>query len=165
MFGKPLLTFEALESSNKTAADLLSRGEVAHGAVILANEQSDGRGQRGSAWRSAPGLDLTFTIVVQPHGLRADAQFVLGKIAALAVSDVVRAHVPEGVKIKWPNDVLVERRKVAGILIKNDIVGELVLNSLIGIGFNVNSKDHDPDHVATSLTLETGRTFDRMAVL
>lgn len=160
MFGSNVLTYDRLESTNKTAADLLSNAKVAHGAVILAREQTDGRGQRGSSWRAAPGQDLTLSIVAEPKALRADAQFVLGKIAALAVYDVVRARVPEHVRIKWPNDVLVERRKIAGILIKNDLVGELVLHSIIGIGLNVNSTDHDEELLATSLVRETGHPCD-----
>ncbi len=165
MFGDPTLTFDRIDSTNKTAAELLSLSKVGHGAVILAHDQSDGRGQRGSSWRSVPGLDLTLSIVADPRALRADVQFVLAKIAALAVYDVVREHVNDNVRIKWPNDILVERRKVAGILIKNDIVGDLVMNSVIGIGLNVNNTVFDPDLVATSLALETGRTFDRMEVM
>lgn len=165
MFGNTLLTFDRVESTNKTAADLLSLSKVDHGAVILAHEQTAGRGQRGSSWHAAAGLDLTLSIVVKPMALRADEQFALGKIAALAVHDVVRTHVVGDVRIKWPNDVLVERRKVAGILIKNDIVGELVMSSVIGIGLNVNNTALDPGLVATSLALETGRTHDRMGVM
>lgn len=164
VFGDQLLTFDEVASTNKTAAELLADAKVGHGAVILAHSQSDGRGQRGSQWRSVGGLDITLSIVVQPKALRADGQFVLGKMAALAVYDVVRAHVAADVRIKWPNDILVERRKIAGILIKNDVVGELVLASIIGIGLNVNNTDLDPDLRATSLAMETGLVFDRSAI-
>lgn len=164
-FGHPLHEFEVLESTNKTAADLLSRTQVAHGAVILAHAQQDGRGQRGRVWQSMPGRDLTFSIVAKPQGLRADAQFAISKVAALAVHDVLRTKVQADVRIKWPNDVLIERRKVAGILIKNEIVGELVMSSIIGIGMNVNSSGLPEELVATSLLQETGVEHDRKALL
>ena len=163
--GIPLIAFDSLESTNKTAAELLAMSKVGHGAAILAHAQTDGRGQRGSAWASAPGKDIALSIVLKPTGLRADNQFVLGKLAALAVSDVVRAYMHADVRIKWPNDILVNRRKIAGILIKNDIIGELVVNSIIGIGINVNSTDLKPDLVATSLAVECGRSFDCPAIV
>ncbi|HMC97595.1 MAG TPA: biotin--[acetyl-CoA-carboxylase] ligase [Flavobacteriales bacterium] len=163
--GGQLLEFDSVASTNKTAAELLSQSKVRHGAVILAHEQTDGRGQRGRSWISRSGLDLTFSIVLQPHGLRADAQFALGKIAALAVHDAVQHCVSGDVRIKWPNDILVERRKVAGILIKNEVVGELVMSSIVGIGLNVNSTGLDPDLVGTSLAMEGGRALDRITLL
>lgn len=158
--GVPIIAFDSIESTNKTAAELLRLSKVHHGAVILAREQTVGRGQRDRAWTAQPGLDLTMSVVLKPAALRAEEQFVLGKLAALAVADVARAIVAREVRIKWPNDVLVERRKLAGILIKNEVVGELVQNSIVGIGLNVNSTDLPETLMATSLRLETGRIED-----
>lgn len=163
--GGQLLEFDSVASTNKTAAELLSLSKVRHGAVILAHEQTDGRGQRGRSWISRTGLDLTFSIVLRPEGLRVDAQFALARIAALAVHDVVQHCVSAEVRIKWPNDILVERRKVAGILIKNEVVGELVMSSIVGIGLNVNSTGIDPELVGTSLAMEGGRALDRITLL
>lgn len=165
LFGNPLLQFAELDSTNKTAAELLARGEARHGTAIVAHAQRHGVGQRGRTWTMAPALDLALSIVTEPHGLRADAQFALSKAAALAVHDTVRDHVSGDVRIKWPNDVLVGRHKVAGILIRNELSGDRVAASIIGIGLNVNNTDLDPALVATSLALETGRALDRMAVL
>lgn len=165
MFGEPLLQYEALESTNKTAADLLDGHKAAHGTVILAHAQHDGRGQRGRSWLSQAGQDLTFTVVTKPRALRADAQFAISKVAALAVHDAVRTRVQGDVRVKWPNDVLIDRRKVAGILIKNEIVGELVVSSLVGVGINVNSGGFPDELVATSLAMEAGAPTDRMALL
>jgi len=158
--GDPILTFDSLESTNKTAAELLSLSKVQHGAVIVAREQTAGRGQRGRVWTSEPGADLTMSIVLKPERLRAEDQFVLGKMAALAVAEVVRGLVPGVVRIKWPNDVLVEREKVAGILIKNEIVGELVQSSVVGIGINANSSGFPVDLMATSLLNAGGQHVD-----
>jgi len=163
--GGPFIELPSVESTNKTAAEHLRLSKLRHGSVILAHEQTAGRGQRGRQWVSAPGRDLALSIVVAPPALRADGQFVLAKLAALAVHDTVASLVPGEVRIKWPNDVLVDRRKVAGILIENELAGERVAWSIIGIGLNVNSTDLPEELAATSLALERGVELDRMAVL
>ncbi len=154
--GHPVIAFDSLESTNKTAAELLNLSKVQHGAVILAHAQTAGEGQRGRSWRSEAGADLTMSVVLEPGRLRAEEQFVLGQVAALAVAEVVRQLVPGDVRIKWPNDVLVGRRKVAGILIKNEVVGEWVQSSVVGIGINANSSGFPEELVATSIQLEAG---------
>lgn len=158
--GDPVFAFDTLESTNKTAAELLKLSKVQHGAVILAREQTSGRGQRGRTWTSVAGADLLVSIVLKPSRLRAEDQFVLAKLAALAVAEVVRTMVPTDVRVKWPNDVLVERRKLAGILIKNEVVGELVQSCIVGIGINGNSQEFPEELVATSLRSETGQEVD-----
>ena len=154
--GHPVISFDTVESTNKTAAELLRLSKVQHGAVIVARAQTAGEGQRGRTWVSEPGADLTLSVVLEPERLRAVDQFELSKVAALAVAEVVRQRVSGEVRIKWPNDVLVGRNKVSGILIKNELVGEWVQSSVVGIGINVNSAGFPDELVATSLLLETG---------
>lgn len=170
--GATLVELERVDSTNKYAADRLGLPELPHGAVILAHEQTAGRGQRGRTWSSAKGLDLTFSIVLRPPDLKAADQFVLAKVAALAVQDVVEevmgvsAGLGGGpVRVKWPNDVLVGTRKVAGILIHNELVGDRVQAAIVGIGLNVNSTELQTEQDATSLRLEAGREQDRRALL
>ncbi len=163
--GVPIIAFDSLESTNKTAAELLRLSKVQHGAVIVAREQTAGRGQRGRVWTAQPGLDLMVSVVLKPRALRAEDQFGLGKMAALAVAEAIRTLVPGDVRIKWPNDVLVERNKIAGILIKNEVVGELVQSSVVGIGINVNSSGFPEELAATSLSMETGRLVDLKVLL
>lgn len=165
VFGSQFIELGSAPSTNKIAAEMLSVGQVRHGAVILAHQQTAGQGQRGRTWISAPDQDLTFSVVLVPNDLRAEEQFILSKIAALAVVDVVKATVKGEAKIKWPNDILVERRKVAGILIQNELIGEKVASCVIGIGINVNSSDLPEDLLATSLSLECGHALDRSALL
>ncbi|MCB0769772.1 MAG: biotin--[acetyl-CoA-carboxylase] ligase [Flavobacteriales bacterium] len=163
--GAPVLAFESLESTNKMAAELFGLSKVQHGAVIMANEQTAGRGQRDRVWVAQKGADLTVSVVLEPPGLRAEDQFVLSKLAALAVSDVVRTWIGGPVAVKWPNDVLVGRRKIAGILIENDVMGERVACSVVGIGINVNSSGFPEDLMATSMLLESGGRVDLTDVL
>jgi BirA family transcriptional regulator, biotin operon repressor / biotin---[acetyl-CoA-carboxylase] ligase len=165
VFGKQLIELRTAESTNKTAAEMLQRSELRHGAVILAHEQTAGQGQRGRSWFSHIDDDLTFSIVLFPDDLRAEHQFILSKIAALAVYEVVSSVVKGDVRIKWPNDILVERRKIAGILIQNDVIGEMVSCAVIGIGLNVNSTRFDEGLMATSMELECGYSVDRWKLL
>jgi len=165
--GTPLVVLESTDSTNKHAADLLAQGKVAHGAVILAHAQTAGRGQRGRVWHSGAGLDLTLSVVLGFQRLRADAQFALAKAVALAVHDTVAATLgarSAEARIKWPNDVLVGSRKIAGILIANELMGGQVRSSIAGIGLNVNSTGFPEGLNATSLGVETGRQHDRMAL-
>ncbi|MBK9148683.1 MAG: biotin--[acetyl-CoA-carboxylase] ligase [Flavobacteriales bacterium] len=164
-FGHPLFEYDQLASTNAEAAAALAVGSVAHGAAVWAHSQTAGEGQRGRPWRSQPGLDLTFSVVCEPRGLRADRQFALSKVAALAVYDAIRPHVQDDLRIKWPNDLLVAQRKVAGILIRNELSGDRVSSCIIGIGLNVNSTVFDPDLVATSLRNECGQELERRTVL
>jgi BirA family biotin operon repressor/biotin-[acetyl-CoA-carboxylase] ligase len=164
-FTDHLVELPSVESTNKYAAETLRVSNLPHGTVILAHEQTAGRGQRGRTWHSGAGLDLTCSFVLQPALLRADEQFRVAQAAALAVRSTVAGLVPGPVRVKWPNDILIDRAKVAGILIQNELVGEHIAWSIIGIGLNVNSTEMDPAHRATSLRLAAGLRFDPAAVL
>lgn len=155
--GEQLIRVDRAESTNKLAAELIELSKVQHGSVILAREQTAGRGQMGRTWISQPGKDLTLSIVLRTPSLRVEDQFLLSKMAALAVRDVVCHFVPEDVWIKWPNDIFIGRRKVAGILIKNEIIGDLVLGTIIGVGLNVNSTEFPETLMATSLSRQVGK--------
>ncbi|HMU14377.1 MAG: biotin--[acetyl-CoA-carboxylase] ligase [Bacteroidetes bacterium] len=166
--GVPLITLERTESTNKYAAELLSQGKVAHGAVIVAHEQTAGRGQRGRIWHSQAGADLAMSVVLGYKRLEAGAQFTLSKAVALAVHDMVTGALGGSaveVRIKWPNDVLCGSRKIAGILIASELMGSQVRNSIVGIGINLNGTGFPEGLNATGLRLETGRDHDRMVVL
>ncbi|NUQ16629.1 MAG: biotin--[acetyl-CoA-carboxylase] ligase [Flavobacteriales bacterium] len=163
MIGSVRIELATVDSTNKHAADLLRLTEVQHGTVILAHEQTQGRGQRDRSWHSEPGLDLTFSVVLRPAGLAAGHQFVLAQFAALAVRDALLRSGLQDVQVKWPNDVLVGPRKVAGILIQNELQGGLVRHAVVGIGLNVNQEASDfageLAESATSLQLATGKPW------
>lgn len=157
VIGEHVIVLASVDSTNKTAAELIQLSKAGHGTVIMAQEQTAGRGQRGRLWQSMPGRDLTFSLVLEPKELRADAQFGLAKLAALALLDTLSLLLPGRVKLKWPNDLLVDRLKIAGILIECDLVGEKVRHAIIGVGLNVNSTDLPAEFAATSLSLENGK--------
>lgn len=161
VIGERVLVLDTVDSTNKYAATALSRHEVGHGTAIMALEQTSGRGQREREWITAPGLDLAASLVLVPWNFLATEQFNLAKAAALAVHDVVSEALREvgkddrEARIKWPNDVLVGRNKVAGILIVNELKGPYVASSIVGIGINVNSTGLPSELAATSLLQET----------
>jgi BirA family biotin operon repressor/biotin-[acetyl-CoA-carboxylase] ligase len=164
--GEELVRLATVDSTNNYAAKGVAQGEFRHGTVILAHEQTAGQGQRGRHWIMAPGLDLALSVVLLPEQLTAMAQFKVAKLAALAVHDTVAGILADAgrdvaeVRVKWPNDVLVGRNKVAGILIVNELKGAAVASSIVGIGLNVNSTGPEGETGATSLYRETGRTSD-----
>ena len=127
------------------------------GTVVYTPEQRAGRGQRKNAWHSAPGLNLTFSVLYHPQFLAPDHSFALNRVASLAVRAVVAQVLPgHKVEVKWPNDVLVNDKKIAGILIETTLERSQLRTAIIGIGLNVNQTDF-PDNLvrpATSLALE-----------
>ncbi len=134
------------------------------GDVILAERQSQGRGQKGNRWSSKTGANLTFSVILCPDFLPAERQFRLLQSVALAVADTLDAFgVPA--RIKWPNDIYAGDRKAVGMLIENDLSNGYIARSIAGIGINVNQTEFDPALPnPTSLALERGQFFDRGAV-
>ena len=134
--------FDELSSTNDYARYITRQSVVESGTVVRTDRQTAGRGQLGAVWESAPGENLTLTIILHPDWLRAEAQAGLSQAVALAVAATIREVTPELTPcIKWPNDLLVRGKKVAGILIENTISGQVITQSLIGIGVNINQSN------------------------
>ena len=149
------------DSTNEEARRRIS--DIDNLSVLSALEQTSGRGQRGNTWSSAPGENLTFSIVLKfsiPGNIReilpavkAYDQFILTEIASLSVVDFLSRHHIEA-KIKWPNDIYIGRRKICGMLIENSIRGSHLSSSIIGIGLNINQRNFDvsiPNPISMSL--------------
>jgi len=150
--------FPALDSTNEYAAQRLARGRPAEGTIVTTFDQPAGRGQMGNRWISAPGKGLAFSLILYPGFLPPERTFLLNQMASLAVRDLLQPLLSPLVRVKWPNDVLVNHRKVAGILIQNTLGRKGLTSSVIGIGMNVNQDDF-PDHLpqAGSLRLLSGK--------
>lgn len=155
-----------LDRTVSTNDDLLAeaRDGAREGRVIVAEEQTGGRGRRGRAWHSPPGANLYLSALLRPSAKPAAALPPLSLVVGLAVAEAV-AEVAPGLEplVKWPNDVLVRGRKLAGVL--NELVGcpGSGLALVVGVGINVNQEAF-PDELrelATSLRLETGRPHAR----
>ncbi|MBD5346639.1 MAG: biotin--[acetyl-CoA-carboxylase] ligase [Bacteroides sp.] len=114
---------------------------LSHGTVILARRQSAGRGQRGNSWEAEPDKNVTMSLLLRELPVDAPRQFAVSEAVALAVADTVCRLVPERapeVCVKWPNDIYVADRKIAGILIECGIMGRGLTHAIAGIGLNVN---------------------------
>lgn len=160
--GKNLVFVPDCHSTNSLAMDLAQRRSGAEGTVVITDNQYSGRGQRGNLWISEPGKNLTFSVLLKPN-VRPDQQFILTQLVALAVADYVKTKTA-GVKIKWPNDILVNEKKVCGILIESSLSGAQVQFVIAGIGLNMNQTVFQNPR-ATSLKLETGIEFNLNAEL
>ena len=148
-------------STNDDARDARYR----HGDVVWAERQSAGRGQRGHAWSSAEGENLTFSLVLEPVQLAVGEQFLLSQAVALALVDTFAACGID-TRIKWTNDIYAGDRKLVGILIEHRYSGPTLARSVVGIGINVNQTAFDPALPnPVSMALAAGRRFDRREVL
>lgn len=159
--GKVFLHFPTLPSTNLYAQELLSKSKPSEGTVISTFNQTAGRGQIGSSWISEPGSNLTLSVILYPSFLDIRRQFLLNQAVSLAVRDFVAKYVQKNVFVKWPNDIYVEGRKIAGILLQSALAGNRMESVVAGVGVNVNQV-HFPDDIPnpTSLRLETGEELD-----
>jgi BirA family biotin operon repressor/biotin-[acetyl-CoA-carboxylase] ligase len=154
---------DELDSTQRLAREL-ARGGADEGTTVIAERQTAGRGRLGRHWHSPPGLNLYCSVVLRP-ALGPAAVPRLALIAGLAVVDAVREVAGLAGALKWPNDVLLDGRKVAGILTEMEAEVERVHFVIAGIGVNVNAADFPPDLAgkATSLRLAGGQPVDRAA--
>ncbi|MEN0045600.1 MAG: biotin--[acetyl-CoA-carboxylase] ligase [Bacteroidota bacterium] len=158
--GKVLLHFPRLASTNEYAFKLLEKQTVVEGTVISTAEQFKGKGQLGNTWESTPNENIAMSVVFHPHFLLPTQQFYLNIAVAIAVRETLAAYT-EGVQIKWSNDILINQKKVVGILIQNNLNAQQIQNSVVGIGINVNQQKFSPElEQASSLFLESGQKID-----
>ena len=155
--GKVIHHFEQLPSTNEYATDFITKNKPSEGTVISASNQTAGRGQHDSIWESTANQNLTLSIVFYPTFLLPKHQFWLSQAIALGVRDFIAMNTNKKVFIKWANDIYIEHKKVAGILIQNSISGTAIMNSTVGIGININQSEFgfEGNERATSLFLET----------
>ncbi|MFK7931876.1 MAG: biotin--[acetyl-CoA-carboxylase] ligase [Saprospiraceae bacterium] len=164
--GKNFIQFPELASTNAAAQELLTTTKPSEGTVITAVRQSAGRGQAGSQWESEAGKNVTMSVILYPHFLVVQQQFWLNRAITLGVRDTIAKLLGQSVKLKWPNDIYIKDKKVAGILIQNSLLGAKIQASIIGIGLNVNQTVFLSDAPnPTSLQLESQHSFDLPEVI
>ena len=126
-------------STNDYLAQLCKESKAKEFYTVMADIQTKGKGQRGNSWESEAGKNLTFSIVLYPTALEAPKQFCLSMLAALACHEALDNYT-NGFSIKWPNDIYWKDKKIGGILIENELEGEYIVQSIIGIGLNINQE-------------------------
>jgi BirA family biotin operon repressor/biotin-[acetyl-CoA-carboxylase] ligase len=160
--GNHIVRLGEVDSTNTFTMGLLRGADIAEGAVVTAKIQTSGRGQRGNSWFSEPGKNITCSILLKPVFLGVTRQFDLTRAVALGISDLLTDLLPgTQVHIKWPNDIIADGKKVAGILIENIVNGEQLSASVVGIGMNVNQSNFggDAPHAISVFQL-TGKEFE-----
>ena len=167
--------YDTLDSTNAEALrQLNAQGPTATtvpaGAVFRTHAQTAGRGQGANAWHATPGDNLTLSVVLRPDHLTAARLFALVQYTGLSVAATVNAFLPPDAaatgRVKWPNDVYVGDRKIAGVLVQNGLRGSAVAWSVLGVGLNVNESTFPPELQPSAVSLKqlTGRTLDPDAV-
>jgi len=158
--GKSILFLPSCHSTNTIALEKVRSGEASNGLIVITNEQTAGRGQRGNTWLSEPGANLTLSVVYLPKNLPVNKNFYLNIISSLAVSDTINHFLPKkAISVKWPNDVYCNKKKISGILIETSINQQCISSVVIGIGINVNEQISQIP-TAGSMLQETGHSFD-----
>jgi BirA family biotin operon repressor/biotin-[acetyl-CoA-carboxylase] ligase len=166
-WGLPAVHLLARTGSTNDAARALAEGGAPHGTLVLAEEQTAGRGRGGHAWSSPPGLGIWMSMIVRPASLPAPGllPILVGLAAAEAVDPFVR---PAVTNVKWPNDLQLAGRKIAGILCEGSWDGALPGAVIVGMGVNVlHAPDDFPEDVrgtATSLRIVAGWSPPRAEV-
>ncbi len=165
VFGKHIYHFFKTESTNRVALELGHAGEP-EGAVVLAEEQTAGRGRAGRKWHSERATGIYVTLLLRPKLSPAQAP-LLTLLAGLSVRAAIEAQTGAAVDLKWPNDLLLGGRKIGGILTEMHAEPTAVRFVIIGIGLNVNETKFPEEiaAVASSLRAETGRTHSRLELL
>lgn len=160
-------TFDSLPSTNQYC-ELLDLSQTEEFSIIYAHEQTAGIGQRGNHWESQPNKNLTFSLILKPNFLPAAEQYMLTKVISLGITDFLKSLIPEDniIKIKWPNDIYINNKKVCGILISNKLSRTNISASIIGVGLNVNQTDF-PSWVPNPISLKqiTGIEYDLLSLL
>lgn len=158
ILGNKIIRLDRVESTNSYLQEILLKQNCHEGLVVIADYQTSGRGQRGSLWESEIGKNLIFSFWLKPM-IEIENQFLISKVIALGVVDFLKKQTTHSVHIKWPNDILINYKKAAGILIENTLDSKIINGSVVGIGLNVNQDSFGRFPYATSLSIEAKKEF------
>lgn len=163
--GKKIYYFDELDSTNIKANRLAEEG-AEHGTLVVANQQKAGKGRRGRGWESPAGTSIYMTLLLKPDIVPSNAS-MLTLVAALAVAKGIEKMTGMEVKIKWPNDIVINGRKICGILTEMSAQIDYVNHIIIGIGINVHNKEFPQElsDRATSILMECGQSINRAALI
>ncbi len=161
-----IIKLNAIDSTNSYLKELAQKSAVETFTVIVANHQNLGRGQLGTTWVSDEGKNLTFSVLMSFGDFKIQDQFYLSMAVSLGLISALRRFISVSLKIKWPNDILAEKDKIAGILIENILRGAAINYSIVGIGLNVNQEIFPSDiENVSSLKSISGLVFNKDELL
>ena len=163
--GCEICFYESIDSTNILAGQMAKNG-AAHGTLVVADRQTAGRGRRGRVWESPAGRNLYFTLILRPN-LVPDKASMLTLVMAQAVKHAVSRHVEAACGIKWPNDLVMNSKKICGILTEMYVDAGSIGYVLIGVGVNVGIQEFPEELLdkATSIEAESEKKPDRKLLL
>ncbi len=154
-----------VDSTNRWLKSQIKMRDLNEGFVIRTDYQTAGRGQIDTVWESERAKNLLFSLVLMPENLSVHQQFLISQLVSVAICRCLETYLKQ-VKIKWPNDIYVGDKKIAGVLIENSWMGDRVKSSVVGIGLNVNQtkfKSNAPNPISMKNLL--GKSINRTIVL
>ena len=165
IIGNSFTELSSVSSTNIYAMDKVQANLAAHGAAFFSWEQTAGKGQMGKSWLANKGENCLLSVVLDSGFLSINQQFALSVVVALAGYDCLSAYISEELTIKWPNDLYWRDRKAAGILIENNLQGNIWAWAIAGIGINVNQTEF-PDIAKKVVSIKqiTGNTLDPILI-
>lgn len=163
--GHPVTCYDVLGSTN-LQAKLDAENGAGQGALVVADMQTAGRGRRGRSWSSPPGTNVYFTLILRPH-LAPDKASMVTPVMGLAVTEGIRRTCGLEALIKWPNDIVVNNKKVCGMLAEMSVERDFIHYVVIGVGINVGFQEFPEEiaNMATCLQEECGREVPRAELL
>ncbi|WP_458407060.1 biotin--[acetyl-CoA-carboxylase] ligase [Anaerotignum sp.] len=163
--GHPLYFYPETDTTNDRIRELALEG-APEGTLAVAEQQTAGRGRRGRIWQAPAESGIWMSLLLRPDIPPTQAS-VLTLLAGIALAEAIEAVTGMEVGIKWPNDILLNGKKLVGILTEMDCDMESIHSVTVGMGINVNTKEFPEDlkDIATSLYLESGKEFDRAALV
>lgn len=161
-----IVKLNAINSTNTFLKDLARESNVENYTVVVAENQTNGKGQFDNKWISERGKNLTFSIICKFNDLSVNNAFYLNCAISLAIYTVLKEYIPNRLTVKWPNDILSFQKKLCGILIENVVSTDKIQQAIVGVGLNVNQEIF-PNSLpnATSLKLSAGNDFDKGMLL
>lgn len=164
--GYRLYQADDLPSTNLWMRERAGKALLTDRSVLLAKHQSQGKGQGSNLWYDAPGESLLASIYLKTLPFRPNEIFFLNMAVSLSLYQSLSVYTKAEIRIKWPNDILIQQKKVAGILIENQWRGEGLQHSIVGLGVNLLEESFPEDlPYATSVRIESGVQADTMQVL
>lgn len=162
---KYLFSFDTIDSTNDYAKKLIEDGK-GEGTFIISDYQTSGKGRLGRSWFSEPGKNLTFSLILEPK-IPLTFFGIIPLATGVTIAEVLQSITNQSVDCKWPNDVLINKRKVCGILCESISSNFDKPKVIVGIGININQSEFpkELEQTATSLFLSTGKTYNRYEIL
>jgi BirA family biotin operon repressor/biotin-[acetyl-CoA-carboxylase] ligase len=133
-----LLSLPVVDSTNNYAQELIDNGLAAEKTVIIALEQTAGKGQYGNNWDSQSGMGLYMSVVLEPKNIATEDQIIFNKAISCGVASYIQDRSNKEVRIKWPNDIVIDNNKIGGLLIENNLRGNHISSVVVGVGINLN---------------------------